>query len=106
MNDFVQFSDVQFLNLTLLIAAQALSRKDPVAASFKYGLSVAQVQKVAELGTEEIQGLVANFGNECIFVPRHDFIKLLDAPLPLLDTLSAVSVPCATPAPVRPIQRR
>lgn len=106
MNDRVQFSDVQFLNLTLLIAAQALSRKDPVKAAYKYNLSVEQVRKVAELGTEDIQGLVANFGNECLFVPRHDFIKLLEAPLPLLNTLSAVSVPDVALAPARPGERR
>lgn len=91
MDTHVQFSEIQLLNLSYLMAMQACSCKDLVAASNKYGVSAAQAQKVAKLGMEKIPALVANFGHECLCTPRDDLLQLLTQPSGVVVTFSGVS---------------
>lgn len=106
MANSIQFSDVQLLNLSFLMAIQASVRKDPIAACYKYGLSADQAPKVAELPPEKIQTLVANLAHACLFTPRHDFLQLLEAPAGLVGPLSTVRAPHPDFALFSPVDRR
>ena len=90
MSNTVHLSDVQLLNLSALMTIQASIKKDPVAACFKFNLSVAQAQRVEGLGQQQLQAIVANRAEESLFKLRDDFWPLLDAPLGLQVPLSTV----------------
>jgi hypothetical protein len=106
MGNTIEFSEVQLLNLSYLMAIQASIRKDPVAACYIYRLSADQAPKIAEMGPEKIQTVVANLGSECLCTPRHDLLQLVDAPPGLLGPLAAVRAPDATPQVTKPADRR
>lgn len=106
MDGHIRFTDVQLLNLSYLMAIQACTRKDPVAACYKYRLSAEQVQTVAELGTEKIHELIAHFGHECLFTPRDDLLRLLMLPPALVVTFSSVSAPPPPTHSTTPVERR
>lgn len=112
MEDAVLLSDIQMLNLSILMAMQSSIRKDLVLACYKYKLTAEQAPKVAELGPEKIQALVANLGQESLFIPRQDLLQLLEAPPALVGPLSAVRAQQpSSPAPnlsaaQKPLARR
>lgn len=93
MSTTVHLSDVQLLNLSVLMTVQASLRKDPVAACCKFNLSADQARRVESLGQEELQTIVANRGHESLFKLRDDFWPLLDAPAGLQGPLSSVRLP-------------
>jgi hypothetical protein len=90
MSNAVHLSDVQLLNLSILLTLQANIKKDPVAACFKFNLSVEEGTRVESLGQQQLQAIVANRGEESLFKLRDDFWPLLDAPPGLQVPLSAV----------------
>jgi len=90
MSNTVQLSDVQLLNLSVLMTVQASIKKDPVAACYKFNLRDDQAHRVAGLGQQQLQAIVANRGHESLFNLRDDFWQLLDAPLGLQGPLSTV----------------
>lgn len=92
MPNAVQFSDVQLLNLTFLLAIQSSIRKDPISACYKFKLSVEHAAKLIEIPPERIHGFVANLGHESVLVLRPDLLQLLDAPPGLQRPLSTVHV--------------
>ncbi len=106
MADSVQFSEVQLLNLSFLLAIQTSIRKDPIAACYKFKLSVEQANKAAAIPTEKIQAFVANFGQECLFTVRQDLLQLLDEPPGLLRSLATVRVSPPASAGTLPLDRR
>ena len=106
MSNTVQLSDVQLLNLSVLMTIQASIKKDPLAACYKFNLRDDQAHRVAGLGQQQLQAIVANRGHESLFNLRDDFWQLLDAPPGLQGPLSTVrkaetraTVPAPGPCP-------
>ena len=86
----VQLSDVQRANLSMLMTLRDNIRRDPVSACCRFGLHAEQATLFAELSVEHILALVANVGQECLFLPREDLPALLKVPLPLSGAITSV----------------
>ena len=106
MSNTVNVSDVQLLNLSVLLTIQASIKRDPVTACYRFNLRDDQARRIAGLGQQQLQAIVANRGDESLFKLRDDFWALLDAPpglhVPLstvrfAGTVSAVAEPTSTP---------
>jgi hypothetical protein len=93
MSNTVHLSDVQLLNLSVLMTIQASIKRDPVAACYRFNLRDDQAQQVEGLGQQQLQAIVANRGEESLFKLRDDFWPLLDAPPGLQLPLSIVRFP-------------
>lgn len=106
MTQAVQFSEVQLLNLSFLLAIQASIRRDPVAACYKFKLGAQQATQLADVPPEKVQAFVANLGHESVFTLRGDLFQLMAAPPGLQRPLATVHVdePAAPITP--PIERR
>jgi hypothetical protein len=90
MSNTVHLSDVQLLNLSVLMTIQASIKRDPVTACYRFNLRDDQAQRVEGLGQQQLQAIVANRGEESLFKLRDDFWPLLDAPPGLQVPLSTV----------------
>ena len=90
MSNTVELSDVQLLNLSVLMTVQAGIKKDPIAACYKFNLSAEQASRIEKLGQEQLQAIVANRAQESLFSLREDFWHLVDAPAGLHGPLSTV----------------
>jgi len=111
MSNTVRLSDVQLLNLSVLMTIQASIKKDPVAACYRFNVSAVHAQRFEGLGQQQLQSIVANRGDESLFKLRDDFWWLLDAPpglqAPLstvhfAGTLSTIAEPGSMPVASRP----
>lgn len=89
----VQLSDVQLVNLSMLITLRDSIKRDPVAACCKFGLHAEQARFFADLSIEHILAIVANVGQECLFPPREDLLALLKLPVPLAGSMTSVRPP-------------
>ena len=90
MSITVHLSDVQLLNLSVLMTLQASIKQDPVAACYQFNLRDDQARRLEALGHQHLQTIVANRGHESLFKIRDDFWPLLDAPPGLQGPLSTV----------------
>ena len=90
MSNTVHLSDVQLLNLSVLMTIQASVKKDPVTTCFKFNLSADEAARIDGLRQEQLQAIVANRGHESLFKLREDFWDLLDTPPGLQGALSRV----------------
>src|SRR6266550_4336330 len=90
MSNTVHLSDVQLLNLSVLMTIQVSVKKDPVTTCFKFNLSADEAARIDGLRQEQLQAIVANRGHESLFKLREDFWDLLDIPPGLQGTLSRV----------------
>ena len=99
MTNRIQFSEIQLINLSALLAIRDGIKRDRVSTCCQFGISSEAVTFIEALSTDRIVGIVANFGNECLFPPRHDLIRLLQLPLPLTGPVAAVHPPQQTIPP-------
>ena len=90
MSNTVHLSDVQLLNLSVLMTIQASIKRDPMAACYRFNLRDDQAHRIEGLGLQQLQAIVANRGQESLFKLRDDFWPLLDAPPGLQGPLSTV----------------
>ena len=90
MSNTVHLSDVQLLNLSVLMTIQASVKKDPVTTCFKFNLTADEAARIDSLRQAELQAIVANRGHESLFKLREDFWDLIDTPLGLQGALSRV----------------
>lgn len=102
----VQFSEVQLLNLSLLLAIQASIRRDPVAACYKFKLGAAQAVRLADISPDKVHAFVANLGHESVFLLRPDLFQLMEAPAGLQRPLATVHVAEPAPPAAPPVDRR
>ena len=86
----VQLSDVQRVNLSMLITMRDNIQRDVVSACCKFGLRADQARFFGDLSVEHILAMVANVGEECLFPPRDDLLALLKLPVPLAGPITAV----------------
>ncbi len=102
----VQFSDVQLINLSMLITLRDSIKHDLVAACCKFGIHIDQATFLAAMSLDQILIVVANIGHECLFPPRPDLIALLELPVPLAGPIASVHPPrVVQPASVAPVSR-
>jgi hypothetical protein len=98
-------SEVALLNMNFLTALQAIASRDPVAASYAFGLSVDDVRAIADLSIDGLHKLAVNVDRAMFTLrPTVEEIKELAAmPGPiawLVNTLapSTGAAPSAIPA--------
>jgi hypothetical protein len=89
----VQFSDVQLINLSLLMTVRDSIQRDAVSACCKFGLSAEQACFFSKLSIDQILVIVTNLGQECLFFPRQNLVSLLSVPPPLAGPFAAVHPP-------------
>ena len=94
----VQLSDVQLVNLSMLITMRDNIKRDPVSACCKFGLRADQASFFGDLPVERILAMVANVGQECLFPPRNDLLDLLKLPAPLAGPITSVRPPKMAPS--------
>ena len=100
----VQLTDMQLVNLSMLITLRDNIKRDAVAACCKFGLHAEQAQFVGNLSIEHILAAVANVGQECLFPPREDLLALLKLPAPLAGPMTLVRPPKKASSPARPVR--
>ena len=88
MSSTVHLSDVQLLNLSILMTIQASITQDPVAACFRFNLGAHQAARIQRLRQEELQTIVANSRHEALISLREDFWRFLNTPPGLQGPLS------------------
>lgn len=93
MTNRVQFSELQLINLSTLLAIRDGIRRDPVSTCCQYGIAADATPFFSELSTDRIISIVANFGDECLFPPRPDLLSLLRLPPSLTGAVAAVHPP-------------
>lgn len=86
----IQLSDVQLVNLSMLLTMRDNIKRDPVSACCKFGLQADQARFFGDLPVEHILAIVANVGQQCLFPPRHDLLELLKLPTPLAGPITSV----------------
>ena len=89
----VQFSDMQVINLSMLITIRDNIKRDLVSACCKFGLREDQASFFGDLSIDQIIVIVANIGQECLFPPRQDLVSLLELPVPLAGLITSVHPP-------------
>lgn len=90
-------SDVQSTNLQLLHVILVGTERDLVGTCRKYSMHATQAERLRAMNPADIWPLVRAIGETSLFVPRSDFIALIDSPLALAGTLAAAHPPSPTP---------
>ena len=86
----IHLSDVQLVNLSMLITMRDNIKRDVVSACCRFGLHAEQARFLGDLPVEHILAMVANAGHECLFPPRQDLLDLLKLPVPLAGPIMSV----------------
>ena len=89
----LDLSNVQRMNLSMLLMIRDDIKEDVVSACCKYGLHAEQASLFESQSIDDILAIVANVGQECLFPPRQDFLELLQVPVPLAGALASVHPP-------------
>lgn len=95
-------SDVQSTNLQLLHVILVGTERDKVGTCRKFSLNAAQVDQLRAMNPADLCSLVRAIGETSLFVPRTDFVALLNTPPALAGTLAAAH----PPRPTTPISIR
>ncbi len=94
--NLVPLTDVQRINLAMLMLIKEHVMQDPGAACCQFDLDVAQLQTFANLSVERILVAVERMGHESLFLPRSDLDVLFELPLELSGAFAS-----AKPSPRR-----
>ncbi|MCW5611801.1 MAG: flagellar transcriptional regulator FlhD [Rubrivivax sp.] len=86
-------SEVQIVNLTMLLTIRDEILRDRTAACCRFALDAAQAERLGTMSVQQLMAFVVNLGNATLFPPRRDLVNLLDTPLPLVPPLAAVHAP-------------
>lgn len=92
-------SDVQSTNLQLLHVILVGTERDLVGTCRKYSMHATQAERLRTMNPAHIWPLVHAIGETSLFVPRSDFVALIDSPLALAGALAAAHPPSPTPPP-------
>lgn len=80
MDNSIQLTDVQYLNLNFLLTIQACLRSERLSAIYKFHLDPLSAARLAEMTPSELQLLAVNMPHESLFRPVENLADLLDAP--------------------------
>lgn len=92
-------SEVQMVNLYMLLMLRESVLKNIVSACGRFGVAEDLARFVTSLSHPQIASIIVNVGNECMFLPRQNLTQLLSLPLPLLAPAFAVHPPQPAPPP-------
>jgi hypothetical protein len=84
----INWSEVQTLNFTAIALVRDAAREDLAAACCRFGLSRDLLQRISTLTHNDVMSLVAQVGEEPLFVPRGDLPNLLSAHPTVLPVLA------------------
>lgn len=84
---------MQSTNLQLLHVILVGTGRDMVETCRKFNLHVSQAERLRAMRSCELWSLVHAVGEISLFVPRSDFVALLDSPPALAGTLAAAHPP-------------
>lgn len=76
----LHLSDVQSTNLQLLHVILVGAQRDLVETCRKFHLHATQAERLRTMQPSEIWSLVHAVGDTSLFVPRNDFLALVDSP--------------------------
>ena len=85
----VQLSDLQLINLTMLLTIRDGVLQDRPGTCCRFALGAVQAERIGALSVQQIMAIVANVGDATLFPARLDLLALLEAPLPLARPLAA-----------------
>lgn len=71
------------LQARLVFSARDAARSNPAEACCRFGMSLEQVEALAQATPTAIFSLVSRLGNEPLFTLRPDIARLLEAPAPI-----------------------
>lgn len=83
-------SDVQSTNLQMLHVLSVGAERDLPGTCRKFGLQAQQAYRLRSMNPATLWSLVHAIGDTSLFVPRSDFVELIDFPPALAATLAAV----------------
>ncbi|WP_170289161.1 hypothetical protein [Massilia sp. YMA4] len=106
MDNQLNLTNVQYVNFNLLMAIHANVQRDPISAAYQFHLSRSQTEKLESLSLEGLELLATAMHAECLFAPRANLDRLLDAPPGLSIALAAVSSQIRGDSAVARVERR
>ncbi len=80
MENSIQLTDVQYLNLNFLLTIQACLRNERLSAIYKFHLDPVTATRLAEMTAGDLHLLAVNMPHESLFRPVDNLANLLDAP--------------------------
>jgi hypothetical protein len=89
----VTLTDVEWINLNMLVAIRAGLQHDPASTCCRYGLNTAQADRLRQLSLDEVWSLVIHVGDTTLFPPRADLVTLLSTPRALAGPMALVHSP-------------
>jgi len=89
----VTLSDVEWINLNVLVAIHAGLQHDAAATCCKYAIDAAQADFIHDLSLNDLWSLVIHVGDTTLFPPRADLLTLLRIPRALAGPLALVHAP-------------
>jgi hypothetical protein len=103
MENSIQLTDVQYLNLNFLLTIQACLRNERLSAIYKFHLDPETAARLAEMTASELQLLAVNMPHESLFRPVDNLADLLDAPPGLAMLLCAAGTSRPAKAALAPV---
>ena len=89
----VTLTDVEWINLNVLVFIRAGLQYDPASTCCRYGLNTAQANHLRELSLDDLWSLVIHVGDTTLFPPRADLVTLLSTPRVLAGPMALVHPP-------------
>ena len=89
----VTLTDVEWINLNVLVVIRAGLQYDLASTCCRYGLDTVQANHLRELSLDELWSLVINVGDTTLFPPRADLVTLLSTPRVLAGPMALVHPP-------------
>lgn len=93
----IEFTEIQLFNLSALLTLRDGARHDPAWACCTFGVPLTLANQLAALAIDDVLVMVAQVGQQSLFVPRTDLAALLALPAPLAGPFTAAhAVPGGT----------
>ena len=92
----VKLTDVEWINLNVLVVIHAGLQNDRASTCSKFGLDVEQANYLQGLSLDDLWSLAIHIGDTTLFPPRADLVTLLNTPRPLAGPLALVRPPVRT----------
>ena len=92
----VKLTDVEWINLNVLVVIHAGLQNDRAATCSKFALDAEQADYLRYLNLDDLWSLAIHVGDTTLFPPRADLVTLLSTPRPLAGPLALVRPPTPT----------
>ena len=92
----VKLTDVEWINLNVLVVIHSGLQNDRAATCSKFALDAEQADYLRYLNLDDLWSLAIHVGDTTLFPPRADLVTLLSTPRPLAGPLALVRPPTPT----------